>query len=342
MNKCCRDAKNYLKNVEEYDVKYIESFIDDFNRKLKIYSINGLSSYLLNCIELCLKLSKSIKYLKGEVYTKWIKGNVLFLGGRYTFACRCYTYVLNNINKDDSVYNEIVKDHIVNLIHKGDLESALDIMKRLIEEDSSISLEYPVALILLLRGEKELTTMVISNSSNLSVYDYLVILYNSIKYGDINDAEKNIKILKDSLTLSNSFIDGYLESIEILLDSKFSRNISEERVQMVINRLNGRNSFFHFIDGLLNISEVYINLGDLEKGQRLLNQISKIKNELTILDTRIMQLSELLAIKCEDYKNAFEFRQCYDNLLKEYKTFEIDKSLREISPYLYNRELIIS
>ena len=96
---------------------------------------------------------------------------------------------------------------------------------------------------------------------DLSVYDYLVILYNSIKYGDINDAEKNIKILKDSLTLSNSFIDGYLESIEILLDSKFSRNISEERVQMVINRLNGRNSFFHFIDGLLNISEVYINLG---------------------------------------------------------------------------------
>ena len=101
MNSYCRNAKEYLKNIDKIDSKELKDFIDGFNSELTTYSYNGLSSYMLESIEACLNLSKCINYKKGEVVTRWLKSYVLFLGGQYNLSLTSYKKVATIMDSRD-------------------------------------------------------------------------------------------------------------------------------------------------------------------------------------------------------------------------------------------------
>lgn len=86
MISCNKDAKNYLNNIDSFNIDEIRKFIDRFNSLLGSYSLNGSSSFLLNCMDLCHKLSKSIGYEAGETFVVWLKARTLFLAGHFDVA----------------------------------------------------------------------------------------------------------------------------------------------------------------------------------------------------------------------------------------------------------------
>ncbi len=121
---CYRDAKKYLNNIDNFHIDEIKKFIDRFNSSLGSYSLNGSSSFLLNCMDLSHKLSKSISYENGGTFIIWLKARTLFLAGHFDVAHKSLLNV-GGIDKEptevfkyreflDSIYNHTRDEVLIN------------------------------------------------------------------------------------------------------------------------------------------------------------------------------------------------------------------------------------
>ncbi len=106
MNNSFKTALNYLQNFGCKDIDEIELFIDDFNSQLLTYVDSGSSSYLLHCIDICLRLSDSIGYRKGIKETKLLRCKTLFNSGHFDVAHRSFSSI-EGFNKS---YTELLKN----------------------------------------------------------------------------------------------------------------------------------------------------------------------------------------------------------------------------------------
>ena len=71
-------------------------------------------------------------------------------------------------------------------------------------------------------------------------------------------------------------------------------------------------------------------------------KILKSKKELTTLDIRIYQLLEITSFRKGDLKLAHEYSSKVTGIIKSTNTYEINKSLRNMSSYLYQDQLVVS
>ncbi|OQY36540.1 MAG: hypothetical protein B6229_09790 [Spirochaetaceae bacterium 4572_7] len=171
MSKYSKDAQNYLEKVNEIDVTELKAFIDRFNTHLEKYILNGLSSYFLENIEICLKLSKSINYRRGEVLTRRLKGYVLSLGGQYQLSLKSYKKALSLLNQDDPEYGDICCSYAFNYYCIGEFDKSLDLILPVVKDGDVKRVNYILSYILKLRGEDFLSYDIIDNCKNLNNLD---------------------------------------------------------------------------------------------------------------------------------------------------------------------------
>ena len=81
--------------------------------------------------------------------------------------------------------------------------------------------------------------------------------------------------------------------------------------------------------------EVYLAKNEFDKSSVLLDKILRSKKELTTLDIRIYKLLEITSLKKGDFELAHEYSSKVTDIIKSTNTFQINKSLRNMSSYLY-------
>lgn len=342
MNRCCRDANNYLKNSELTNIVELRLFIDNFNVRIENYSTNGLSSFLLGCVELCLELSDTIEYTVGEVTTRWLKGNILSLGGQYKNALKSYNRALKLLDESDKMHGIILGSYALNLSYIGDLSGSINILEHFITSGKPDNIYNILSVILKDRDENELSLSLLNRKSNPNKFDTLQRINRLVDLKQIDKAWNLIDNLSSELGRENLFLVGYTASIVALLTIKRDEEFDSLNIPLILNKLNSHKSFFHYIDGLLNIVEVYIYKKEFDKSNNLLDKILKSKKELTTLDIRIYKLLEFTALKKGDFKLAHECSSKITDIIKSTNTFRINKSLRNMSSYLYQDQLVVS
>jgi tetratricopeptide (TPR) repeat protein len=342
MNRCCRDANNYLKKSELTNIEELRLFIDNFNVRIENYSTNGLSSFLLGCVELCLKLSDTIGYTVGEAKTRWLKGNILSLGGQYKNALKSYNCCLKLLDKSDGMYSDVLESCALNLSYIGDLSGAINLLEDLMISSNSDEFSNVLSVILRDRDENELSLSMLNRNENLNNFVTLQIINRLVDLKKIDEAWDLICNLSSELGQDNLFLVGYTASIVALITVKRGETFDPHNIPLILNKLHSHKSFFHYIDGLLNIAEVYILNNEFDKSATLLGKIIKSKKELTTLDIRIYKLLEITSIKRGDYKLAHDCSSKIIDIIKSTNSYDINKSLRNMSSYLYQEQLITS
>lgn len=342
MNRCCRDAKNYLKKSELTSKEELQLFIDNFNVRIENYSTNGLSSFLLGCVALCLKLSDSIGYTDGEVTTRWLKGNILSLGGQYKNALRSYTCALNLLDESSEMYGVILGSYALNLSYIGDLSASISLIEDLISKGQSHKINNILSVILKDRAENELSLSLLNRNDSLNDFDTLQRINRLVDLKQIEKAWDLIDSFSAGLGQDNLFLVGYTASIVALISIKKGEEFDSENIHIILNKLNSQKSFFHYIDGLLNIAEVYMAKSEFDKSNALLNKILISRKELTTLDIRMYKLLEITSFNLGDYKSAYEYSIKIADLVKSTNSFEINKSLRNISSFLYQDQYVVN
>lgn len=341
MNKCCRDAKSYLEETEVVNIADLQKFIDRFNIEIENYSVNGLSSYLLSCVELCLKLSGSIGYTKGHVVTKWLKGHALFLGGFYKLAHKSYLNALKLVNEDDLEYGAICSSYSLNLAYVGEFEQALSFVEKLINSNAKEWANYTISAILKYRNETKLSQSLIERHNEKNNNNLYYKINRLLDLNDLTEAKTLLECVNKSIIVDNDFFKAYNLTLKILIDLKEGSDTSIKDLDYVLNSLGSKKSFYHYIDGLLNIAEIYLINKDTENCNKLLLKIEIEKRELVILDCRLYKLLEKVSIAKDDFKKAHEYVTRLNEIYKRCTTFDIDKSLREISSFLYENSTSI-
>jgi len=342
MNRCCRDANNYLKKSDLVNLNELEPFINNFNSKIEEYSTNGLSSFLLGSVELCIKLSLSIGYKRGEAETRWLKGNILSMGGQYNSALKSFYRALGLVEYGSNMYELINSSIALNLFYIGDTLSSLNIVRELSKGNESQSLNYILSLILINRGEDQLSSLLLSKTTELPQLDQLNRVSRLLELNKVDLAISLFSIISRGEDLNNIFLEAYAQSLELLINSKLHNDINIELIPEIVNLLKCKTSSYHYIDGILNIAEVFINLDCLEEGFDLLNRATQDKKDLKSLDLRIFRLMEVLSTKQGDFKKAHENYNLVRNIIKSTNSFEITRALRDMSSFLYVDECIVS
>ena len=221
MNKCCRDAKSYLKESEIINVDDLQKFIDRFNIEIEHYSVNGISSYLLSCVELCLKLSDSIGYTKGHVVTKWLKGHTLFLGGYYKLAHKSYLNALKMVNEDDLEYGAICSSYSLNLAYIGEFKESLKFVNKLVHSNDKEWASYTLSSILKYRNETELSNSIINRKVEQNNQD---IYYKINRVLDLND-----------LTEAKHLLDCVNKSIQVVTVGTPNKPLAKFHLFIIFN-----------------------------------------------------------------------------------------------------------
>ncbi|MGL1891528.1 MAG: hypothetical protein OCD02_07875 [Spirochaetaceae bacterium] len=341
MNQCCKDAEVYLKNTNITDFVELQLFINKFNSVIEDYAQNGLSSYLLGGIELCLKLSRSIGYVQGEAKTKWLKGHVLFIGGLYRLALKSYTYANSILNKDDSDIASFYSSYALNLVCGGEVEKSLELVKWLIDNGYGNQASPIISYILQYQGEPQLSFSIIDRikeDSNLNNFRKIKSLI------ELNRIEEANTLLCDRAQNSenNCFMSAYINSLDYLIKVKKGEVIDQEVLETVVSNLKRKNIFFYYIEGLLNIAEVFSELDELNKATAILNIVKYNRKDLVTLDYRLFKLLEIVKLKQEDYKGAYKYSSLATEIVKNRTTFNIDRSLRGMADFLYPTKSLVS
>ena len=337
MNKYCKDAQSYLKNINETDVTELEAFIDRFNNYLEKYTLNGLSSYLLGSIEICLKLSKSICYKKGEVLTRWLKGYVLSLGGQYQLSLKSYKKAISLLNTDDPEYGTVCCSYAFNYYCIGEFGKSLDLILPVIKTGDAKRVNYILSYILKSRGESLLSYNILDGSESSNNLDIFYKVNSLIGLNRLDDAEDNLIRAELQIPSDDIFFSGYSQSIKARISNLRGDLATQDSINTILEKLSGRRSLYHYIDGLLNVAELYIGLGDVGSAKVLLNGVKEVKGELKILDSRMYKLFELACLKKDDYQGAYGYKKMFSESVKCINTFIIDKNLRDVTEFLYKK-----
>ncbi len=335
MNRYCRDAKNYLKKVNEIEFSELANFIDDFNCELENYSLNGLSSYLLCSIEVCLKLANSIGYKKGEVLTRWLKGYVLFLGGQYDLSIKSYNQAISMIHVDDEEYTTVCYSYALNLFYIGEFAKSLELIVPVIKTGDFQRVNHILSHILKSRGEKLLSYSVLEGEE---IQDHLTRFHNINSLIDLNridEAEFLLNELDNTVLIHSDFFTGYKLSISFRISAKRGEELDLDLLRTIPELLKSKNSFYHYIDGLLNVSEVLMFLDEHILAQKLLVEIKDDKGLLTALDCRLYKLLEKNCLGCNDFEGAYKYVYLFSETIKNRTTFDIDRSLRDLTSFMY-------
>lgn len=314
MNRCCRDAKNYLIDSSEISIDELKSFIDKFNIEIENYSSNGLSSYLLNCVELSLRLSESIGYKRGEVVTRWLKGHALFLGGKYRLAEKCYRSALNLLEVDNPIYGAICSSYSLNMAYIGDFSRALELLEQLVAEGENRWVNHTLAVILKFREEKALSQALLQREIATSNYDQFCKIDRLLESNGMSDAKEQLQTISNSENLiDNDFFHAYSDTLRALIKVQTSvdTTVDDSVIEDIMAKLGKKNSFYHYIDGLLNIAELYLTTGDYIRSIHLLELIVSEKRELIVLDCRLYSLMESCYRKLGDSERG---DMCRDRL----------------------------
>lgn len=341
MNKCCRDARSYLEESELVNVDELQEFIDKFNIEIENYSANGLSSYLLSCVELCIKLSGSIGYTKGGVVTKWLKGHALFLGGHYSLARNCFFNALQLLDEKDLEFGAICSSYSLNLAYIGEFNEALKLVERLVNSDAKGWVNYTLSSILKFRNETKLSYSILDRSTKENSLELYSKIDRLLDLNNLTEAKSLLESLNNSIVMDNPFFIGYNTSIKLLINVREGLNANTEEVLLTLDQLGSKKSFYHYIDGLLNLADIYLLSGDYKSCFDLLDKIEGEKRELIILDCRLYRLYEKCSIAEGDFKRAHTYITRLSEISRKCSTFDIDKSLRDMSLYLYNNNYVV-
>lgn len=341
MNSCCQKAKKYLKNIEEFDEKEIALFVDNFNRKIKEYSDNGISTFLLECIEVCLELTKSINYSYGEALTRCLKGHLLFQGGQYCLSLKSYKKSITLLSESDPEYSDLCNRYAYNLYCLGDLSKSLEIITSVLQSGNASRVNFLLSGILKCRGENELAFSVM-NSDFTDYIEGMQKVHSLLCLNKVEEAERLFLEVHYYIPKEDDFYSAYLETVKARLQSYKNEDVEVELLGDHINALGSKKSFYHYVDGLLNIAEVYIKSGDFERGRRVLETIKSDKRELKALDCRLYKLLELSCLEAKDYEGAYINSCNYTKVLSERNNFDVDKSLRHLTSFLYSDENLVS
>lgn len=341
MNRCCRDAKSYLADSSEISSEELKSFIDEFNIKIENYSSNGLSSYLLNCVELSLRLSESIGYKKGEVVTRWLKGHALFLGGKYKLAEKSYISALALLEIDNPIYGAICSSYALNMAYIGDFSRSLELMERLIEGGEKRWVAYTLSVILKFREERVLSGTLLQREMATSNYDQFCRVDRLLEINNLTDAKDQLKAISESDLIENDFFHAYSDTLRALIKVKDGGVVTDDVVEDILIKLNSKSSFYHYIDGLLNIAELYLTSGDLIRSVHLLELIISEKRELVVLDCRLYRLMESCYQKLGDDDKLQVSKDRLDSLSRCCSSQDVDQKLDKMTSML-NRELALN
>lgn len=336
MNSCCQKAKKYLKNIDDYANSEVRDLVDTFNLKIKDYSKNGISTFLLECLEVCLELSKSIGYRDGEAFTLWLKGEVLFLGGHYLLSLKNYNRSLKLVNKEDSLYFDIKRSLAYTQFCLGDLCKSLEFVSSFAEKGNLDRVNTVLSGILKCRGENELSYSVIGRVESSDPFELLYKINSLLCLNRVEDAEKLLIESEISLLADDDFFNGYIETLKLRIMLYRGDKLDLVSLESLEAELLKKRSFYHYVDGILNIAEIYIKSGNLKKGEQLLTAIKRDKRDLKVLDCRLYKLLEQLCLEVNDYKGAYNNSSVFSGIIKDRNDFYIGKYLRDLSPYLYS------
>lgn len=288
MNCLCSEARAYLKS-NDINENEIRIFIDKYNNELNIYTKNGLSSYILECVEVAIKLSKLVRYKKGEYFSRVIRGNILSNGGHYFLALKSYEYVHNNLLSSDSLYKTVLIKLVFTYLIIGEGQKALELLEQIKSDFEDVYNECNIFVSQYIVDNSDLNTVPGIDLKKMdSIEDYLTLsgLYkNNIK--DIKSSELILNNLSTFLSDSNCTVSAHIESLKCL--SLRQDNIAT-RINNVFNNFNKKEFFILYIDGLLNIVETFILFNLPDNAFKLLNIVIDEKREVKLFDARINEL----------------------------------------------------
>lgn len=340
MNRCCRDAKNYLAEKNIVDKEEIERFIDKFNFEINNYSVNGISSYLLSSLELCIKLSDSIDYTKGYIVTNWIKAHTLFLGGYYQLADKSFSDAFKYVDSNDLEYYSICSSYALNLAYIGKFEESLNYVGILIKNNYPCWASYILLTIIKYRNEG-----ILSGESSDFNNGEESISHKIDKIDNINSLTEVKSIFGCFYKYyidDNQFFDSFKKSETVLEESRGGTFTSNDLLESIKIGLSNKNSFYHYIKGLLNIAEVYILKNDYDNGYKTLINIEAEKRDLIIFDCKLYKLLEKVSAALGNFKEAHIYLYKLDSIADSYTMLTIDEKLKETSELMYNTSGFVS
>lgn len=293
MNCLCSEARAYLKssNINENEIK---TFIDKYNNELNKYTKNGLSSYILECVEVAIKLTRLVNYKEGEIFSRIIRGDVLSNGGHYKLALKSYEFAYNKLSDDDLNYKNILVKLVFSYLIIGDnkrVTELLDFMKS-DYKDVYDECDIFVSQYIVKKSDDDRSPGIDFHKVD-SIEKYLTLsgLYkNYIK--DIQNSELILKELMTFLNDTNCTVSAHIESLKCL--SLRQDNIAT-RINSIFNNFDKKEFFILYIDGLLNIVETFIQFNLPDNAFKLLNIVIDEKREVKLFDSRINELK----IRCQ-------------------------------------------
>ncbi len=256
MNCLCADARAYLKKIDVDNSEIIE-FIDRYNVKLSSYTKNGLSSYILECIEISIKLSRRANYSYGEALARTLRGDILSYGGQYKLAIKSYTSVSSLITNKELI--ALIEDKICfNRVCIGESAEDLDYKYELIDENIDSIEKYLI-----------LSSLIRDNIENKDFFNKAIIRLAEFTEG------------------CSCIIKAHIDSLKCL--SLREKNIGD-RIGSIFNVFDKKEFFILYIDGMLNIAETFLKINLVENAEKLLNIIKDEKRELKLFDNKIEEL----------------------------------------------------
>lgn len=335
MNKYCTDAKNYLKKVDEINVGELQIFIDEFNDELEKYSYNGISSYLLECIEVCLKLTVAAGYKRGEVLTRWLKGHVLFIGGQYSLSIKSYQKAVSLLSDKDPRYEAICGSYALNLFCIGELSKSLEVIVPIIKSGDYNTANIILSTILTCRGEDVLSCSLMDRDISSDQNKIFQKIHSLLCLKRVDEAEELLDSVIKTLQTDNTFFYNYCESIKMRISVLRDEIFDVEHLGHIKHGLDSKKSFYHFIDGYLNLAEAYLFAGKLDEASDILDFVKNGKRQLTAFDCRLHKLLEQLCLKSEDFQGAYANSTIFSDIIRKRNSYDVDRTLRSITSYLY-------
>lgn len=335
MNRYCIDAKNYLKKIDEFDISELKKFIDEFNNELEKYSYNGISTYLLECIEICLKLSVAVGYKRGEVLTRWLKGHVLFMGGQYNLSLNSYKKSVSQLNDKDPEYETICGSYALNLFCIGELSKSLEVIVPLIKSGDYTAANLILSTILNCRGEELLSYSVMDKEITTDYNQTFQKIHSLLCIRRVDEAETLLNSIIKYINMDNTFYKSYCESIKVRISILRNQSVDYDNLIYIKHGLDSKKSFYHFIDGCLNLAEAFLYVGNVDEAVDILNSVKDGKRQLTAFDCRLHKLLEQACLKSEDFKGAYTNSAIFSDIIRKRNSYDVDRTLRSITTFLY-------
>lgn len=291
MNCLCSQARSYLQANERNETE-ITNFLDKYINELNSYTNNGLSSYMLECVEVAIKLSKSISYREGEGASRIIKGNFLSNGGQYKLAIRSFKLGIQQVDRSSKYYPDAVVKVVFSLVITGN-ESMINDYLTMLEDHYPNEYNKCLSFINLYNHEVENSRSSYIPAEVKSLEDYLLLSENyKNQIADVIRSESLLGALDNSKDIHNCTVLAHLESLKCL--SLRMDNIAD-KINEIFSSFNSKDFFILYIDGLLNIVETFIKFNLPDNAFKLLGIVLEEKREITLFDSRINELK----IRCQ-------------------------------------------